>query len=157
MCYTGGANIGNTTAWRANLWTSLDKWSNNISSQYNQIHVLHRTLVRRRDASSQKTLLEECNVTPIQTFVSAVSNALQQELRNINSSAKQALNMEYPKALRLVVSLWNHFSAKLDVEGLEDVTLPNVNVSHKIALLCANTCHKICFFCDFSLVGLYLL
>ncbi|KAL5254224.1 hypothetical protein ACHWQZ_G013859 [Mnemiopsis leidyi] len=124
----GGANIGNTTAWRASLWTSLDKWSNNISSQYNQIHVLHRTLVRRRDASSQKTLLEECNVTPIQTYVSAVSSALQQELRNVNSSAKQALNMEYPKALRLVVSLWNHFSAKLDVEGLEDVTLPNINI-----------------------------
>jgi len=124
----GGATIGNTAAWRANLWTSLDKWSNNITTQYNQIHVLHRTLVRRRDASSQKTLLEECNVTPIQTYVSAISTALQQELRNINSSAKQALNMEYPKALRLVVSLWNHFSSKLDVEGLEDVTLPNVNI-----------------------------
>ena len=107
----------NTAAWRANLWTSLDKWSNNITAQFNQIHVLHRTLV------------DECGVTPIQTYVSAVSVALQQELRNINSSAKQALNLEYPKALRLVVSLWNHFSSKLDVEGLEDVTLPNVNVS----------------------------
>ena len=127
---TGGVSIGNTAAWRANLWTSLDKWSNNITTQYSQIHVLHRTLVRRRDASSQKTLLEECSVTPIQTFVSAVNTALQQELRNINSSAKQALNMEYPKALRLVVSLWNHFRSKLDVEGLEDVTLPNVNVSY---------------------------
>ena len=119
----------NTAAWRANLWTSLDKWSNNITAQFNQIHVLHRTLVRRRDPSTQKTLLEECGVTPIQTYVSAVSVALQQELRNINSSAKQALNLEYPKALRLVMSLWNHFSSKLDVEGLEDVTLPNVNVS----------------------------
>jgi len=124
----GGTSMTNTAAWRANLWTSLDKWSNNITAQFNQIHVLHRTLVRRRDPSTQKTLLEECGVTPIQTYVSAVSVALQQELRNINSSAKQALNLEYPKALRLVVSLWNHFSSKLDVEGLEDVTLPNVNI-----------------------------
>ena len=61
--------------------------------------------------------------------MSAVGNALQHELRTVNSSAKQALNLEYPKALRLVLSLWSHFGAKLDVEGLEDVTLPSINVS----------------------------
>ena len=54
----------------------------------------------------------------------------------MNSAAKQALNMEYPKALRLVLALWNHFSVKLDVEGLEDVELPKNNVSAAGILIC---------------------
>ena len=122
-------NLGFTAASRASLWSSLDKWSTHITTQYNQVHVLHRTLARRRDATSHKTLLEECDVTPIQTFVCAVHAALQDEFRNVSSAAKQALNLEYPKALRLVLSMWSYFTEKLDVEGLENVELPKTNVS----------------------------
>lgn len=125
----GGASIGNTATWRAGFWTALDKWSNTVTTQYNQVHVLHRTLARKRDLASQRSLLEECDLTPIQTYVQTVYTALQQELRNLNSSAKQALNMEYPKALRLIVAMWNTFNSKLDLEGLEDVKLPKFNVS----------------------------
>ena len=65
------------------------------------------------------------------TFLySQVHTALQDKLRDLSSSAKQALDIEYPKALRLVLQMWTHFNGKMNVEGLEDVVLPVISVSH---------------------------
>ena len=35
----GGSSLGNTAAWRAGLWTALDKWSSNVCSSYNQVSI----------------------------------------------------------------------------------------------------------------------
>ena len=125
----GASSFGNTPAWRANFWSSLDRWCDGATTSYSQLQVLHRTLARRRDPVSGRTLLEECDVTPLESYVGTVNSVLEQQMRGVGSAARQALNAEYPKVLRLVVGMWNHFRDKAAVEGLEGVQLPKDDVS----------------------------
>ena len=63
-------------------------------------------------------------------FVQNLHDAIEESLNNNNNSTtKAALDMDYPKILRLLLGLWNHFKSKLNVEGLESVVVPDIDVS----------------------------
>uniref|UniRef100_T1IMS2 Conserved oligomeric Golgi complex subunit 5 n=1 Tax=Strigamia maritima TaxID=126957 RepID=T1IMS2_STRMM len=106
-------SVGSTVAFRANLWTNMEKLTNQIYLCCSRALHLQKVLVKKRDPLSQICFMEELinvggdNILPV--FWQFVTRILKEEFNNaaIESTAiKQAFEGEYPKLLRNFADLW---------------------------------------------------
>uniref|UniRef100_A0A8C3G4K6 Conserved oligomeric Golgi complex subunit 5 n=1 Tax=Cyclopterus lumpus TaxID=8103 RepID=A0A8C3G4K6_CYCLU len=101
---------GNTAAFRAALWTNLEKLMDQICAACRQVQHLQKVLIRKRDPVTHVCFIDEiikvgaCSSLPFFSFSLA------------SSFLKQALEGEYPKLLQLYNELWRRlqqYSASL--------------------------------------------
>lgn len=104
---------GNTAAFRATLWTNLEKLMDQLYATCGQVNHLQKVLSKKRDPVTHVFFMEElykekqknilhCFWESLAKIVKAefVSNASE------NTFIKQAFEGEYPKLLRLFNDLW---------------------------------------------------
>uniref|UniRef100_A0A8C2B050 Conserved oligomeric Golgi complex subunit 5 n=1 Tax=Cyprinus carpio TaxID=7962 RepID=A0A8C2B050_CYPCA len=84
---------GNTAAFRAALWTNLEKLMDQICAACGQVQHLQKVLTKKRDPVSHVCFIDE-----IIKFIFLLFSA--------STFLKQALEGEYPKLLRLYNELW---------------------------------------------------
>ncbi|XP_033880117.1 conserved oligomeric Golgi complex subunit 5 [Acipenser ruthenus] len=104
---------GNTAAFRAALWTNLEKLMDQICAACAQVQHLQKVLTKKRDPVSHVCFIDEIakdgQADILCTFWNAVTQILSiefQKATNSSSFLKQALEGEYPKLLRLYNDLW---------------------------------------------------
>uniref|UniRef100_A0AAY4D233 Conserved oligomeric Golgi complex subunit 5 n=1 Tax=Denticeps clupeoides TaxID=299321 RepID=A0AAY4D233_9TELE len=104
---------GNTAAFRAALWTSLEKLMDHICAACSQVQHLQKVLGKKRDPVTHVCFIDEINKDGqpdiLLTFWSSVTQTLSVEFQRASASStflKQALEGEYPKLLRLYNDLW---------------------------------------------------
>uniref|UniRef100_A0A673L550 Conserved oligomeric Golgi complex subunit 5 n=1 Tax=Sinocyclocheilus rhinocerous TaxID=307959 RepID=A0A673L550_9TELE len=103
---------GNTAAFRAALWTNLEKLMDQICAACGQVQHLQKVLTKKRDPVSHVDVFIHCIYSGAKApYVAIFSlNASCSQLFFLLFSAstflKQALEGEYPKLLRLYNELW---------------------------------------------------
>ncbi|XP_041349093.1 conserved oligomeric Golgi complex subunit 5-like [Gigantopelta aegis] len=106
---------GNTAAFRAMLWTNMEKLMDSIHASCAQMHHLQQVLVKKRDPVTHICFIEEIakhrsdDVNIMHEFWISVTNMLTNEFREAAETStflKQAFEGEYPKLLRLYNDLW---------------------------------------------------
>ncbi|XP_005076292.1 conserved oligomeric Golgi complex subunit 5 [Mesocricetus auratus] len=104
---------GNTAAFRASLWTNMEKLMDHICAACGQVQHLQKVLTKKRDPVSHVCFIEEIvkdgQPEILYMFWSAVTQALSSRFQTATNSSmflKQAFEGEYPKLLRLYNDLW---------------------------------------------------
>ncbi|MBN3295644.1 conserved oligomeric Golgi complex subunit 5 [Amia ocellicauda] len=104
---------GNTAAFRAALWTNLEKLMDHICASCGQVQHLQKVLIKKRDPVTHVCFIDEIvkdgHADILFTFWNSVTQILAiefQKATNSSSFLKQALEGEYPKLLRLYNELW---------------------------------------------------
>ncbi|XP_060069562.1 conserved oligomeric Golgi complex subunit 5-like isoform X3 [Ylistrum balloti] len=106
---------GNTAAFRALLWTNMEKMMDNIYASCVQVQHLQKVLVKKRDPVTHVCFIEELakyhegNLNIMQDFWDSVTRMLTTEFTEASEGSmflKQAFEGEYPKLLRLYNDLW---------------------------------------------------
>ncbi|XP_064606457.1 conserved oligomeric Golgi complex subunit 5-like [Liolophura sinensis] len=129
---------GNTAAFRANLWTNMEKLMDNIYSACAQVQHLQKVLVKKRDPVSHVCFMDELAkdkdglVNIMQSFWEAITKMLTVEFgeaANGSTFLKQAFEGEFPKLLRLYNDLWKRlqqFSANMNITSSASAPVPEV-------------------------------
>ncbi|XP_008287166.1 conserved oligomeric Golgi complex subunit 5 isoform X1 [Stegastes partitus] len=114
---------GNTAAFRAALWTNLEKLMDQICAACRQVQHLQKVLMKKRDPVSHVCFIDEIvkdgQPDILYTFWTDVTNTLSDEFHRATEAScflKQAFEGEYPKLLRLYNELWRRlqqYSASL--------------------------------------------
>ncbi|KAI3367018.1 hypothetical protein L3Q82_009650, partial [Scortum barcoo] len=114
---------GNTAAFRAALWTNLEKLMDQICAACKQVQHLQKVLMKKRDPVTHVCFIDEIikdgQPDILHTFWNDVTNTLSEEFHRateVSSFLKQAFEGEYPKLLRLYNELWRRlqqYSASL--------------------------------------------
>ncbi|XP_060929239.1 conserved oligomeric Golgi complex subunit 5 [Limanda limanda] len=114
---------GNTAAFRAALWTNLEKLMDQICAACRQVQHLQKVLMKKRDPVTHVCFIDEISKEGqpdiLFTFWTDVTNTLSEEFHRAtegSSFLKQAFEGEYPKLLRLYNELWRRlqqYSASL--------------------------------------------
>uniref|UniRef100_A0A3Q2ZCK3 Conserved oligomeric Golgi complex subunit 5 n=1 Tax=Hippocampus comes TaxID=109280 RepID=A0A3Q2ZCK3_HIPCM len=114
---------GSTAAFRAALWTNLEKLMDQICAACKQVQHLQKVLMKKRDPVSHKCFIDEIikdgEPDILYTFWTDVTNKLREEFHKATQASsflKQAFEGEYPKLLRLYNELWRRlqqYSASL--------------------------------------------
>ncbi|XP_006633383.2 conserved oligomeric Golgi complex subunit 5 [Lepisosteus oculatus] len=104
---------GNTAAFRAALWTNLEKLMDQICAACGQVQHLQKVLTKKRDPVTHVCFIDEIvkdgQADILYTFWNSVTQILSvqfQQATNSSTFLKQALEGEYPKLLRLYNELW---------------------------------------------------
>ncbi|XP_058152525.1 conserved oligomeric Golgi complex subunit 5 [Dasypus novemcinctus] len=104
---------GNTAAFRAALWTNMEKLMDHICAICVQVQHLQNVLAKKRDPVSHVCFIEEVvkegQSEILYTFWNSVTQALSSQFQMATNSSmflKQAFEGEYPKLLRLYNDLW---------------------------------------------------
>ncbi|XP_071960171.1 conserved oligomeric Golgi complex subunit 5-like [Antedon mediterranea] len=104
---------GNTAAFRATLWTNLEKLMNQIYSACGQVQHLQKVLSKKRDPVTHICFIEELQkeseASILQSFWESATGILQREFAFAAENStfiRQAFEGEYPKLLRLYNDLW---------------------------------------------------
>uniref|UniRef100_A0A8C5KX04 Conserved oligomeric Golgi complex subunit 5 n=1 Tax=Jaculus jaculus TaxID=51337 RepID=A0A8C5KX04_JACJA len=104
---------GNTAAFRASLWTNMEKLMDHICAACGQVQHLQKVLTKKRDPVSHICFIEEIvkdgQPEILYTFWNSVTQALSSQFHAATNSSmflKQAFEGEYPKLLRLYNDLW---------------------------------------------------
>uniref|UniRef100_A0A8C2V143 Conserved oligomeric Golgi complex subunit 5 n=1 Tax=Chinchilla lanigera TaxID=34839 RepID=A0A8C2V143_CHILA len=104
---------GNTAAFRASLWTNMEKLMDHICAVCGQVQHLQKVLTKKRDPVSHICFIEEIvkdgQPDILYTFWNSVTQALSSQFHTATNSSmflKQAFEGEYPKLLRLYNDLW---------------------------------------------------
>ncbi|KAL2777523.1 conserved oligomeric Golgi complex subunit 5 isoform 4 [Daubentonia madagascariensis] len=104
---------GNNAAFRASLWTNMEKLMDHICSVCGQVQHLQKVLAKKRDPVSHICFIEEIikdgQPEIFYTFWNSVTQALSSQFHMATNSSmflKQAFEGEYPKLLRLYNDLW---------------------------------------------------
>uniref|UniRef100_A0A4W5L5L2 Conserved oligomeric Golgi complex subunit 5 n=1 Tax=Hucho hucho TaxID=62062 RepID=A0A4W5L5L2_9TELE len=102
---------GYTAAFRAALWTNLEKLMDQICAACGQVQHLHKVLTKKRDPVTHVCFISEIikdgQPDILYAFWSDVTHTLSGVPEHYASSfLKQALEGEYPKLLRLYNDLW---------------------------------------------------
>ncbi|XP_038934049.1 conserved oligomeric Golgi complex subunit 5 isoform X1 [Rattus norvegicus] len=104
---------GNTAAFRASLWTNMEKLMDHICAACGQVQHLQKVLTKKRDPVSHICFIEEIvkdgQPEILYMFWNAVTLALSSHFHAATDSSmflKQAFEGEYPKLLRLYNDLW---------------------------------------------------
>nr|XP_048692290.1 conserved oligomeric Golgi complex subunit 5 isoform X2 [Caretta caretta] len=104
---------GNTAAFRAALWTNMEKLMDQICAACAQVQHLQKVLTKKRDPVSHVCFIEEIvkegQSDILYTFWTAVTQTLSSQFQMATDSSvflKQAFEGEYPKLLRLYNDLW---------------------------------------------------
>ncbi|KAM9650846.1 conserved oligomeric Golgi complex subunit 5 isoform 2-T3 [Trichechus inunguis] len=104
---------GNTAAFRASLWTNMEKLMDHICTVCGQVQHLQKVLAKKRDPVSHICFIEEIvkdgQSEILYMFWNSVTQALSSQFNMATNSSmflKQAFEGEYPKLLRLYNDLW---------------------------------------------------
>ncbi|XP_016519047.1 conserved oligomeric Golgi complex subunit 5 [Poecilia formosa] len=104
---------GNTAAFRAALWTNLEKLMDQICAACRQVQHLQKVLVKKRDPVSHVCFIDEIikdgQPDILYTFWTDVTGTLSDDFHRATEASsflKQAFEGEYPKLLRLYNELW---------------------------------------------------
>uniref|UniRef100_A0A8V0XW44 Conserved oligomeric Golgi complex subunit 5 n=1 Tax=Gallus gallus TaxID=9031 RepID=A0A8V0XW44_CHICK len=104
---------GNTAAFRAALWTNMEKLMDQICAACGQVQHLQKLLAKKRDPISHVCFIEEIvkdgQSDILYKFWTAVTQTLSSQFQSATDSSmflKQAFEGEYPKLLRLYNDLW---------------------------------------------------
>ncbi|XP_033119679.1 conserved oligomeric Golgi complex subunit 5-like [Anneissia japonica] len=104
---------GNTAAFRATLWTNLEKLMDQIYSACGQVQHLQKVLSKKRDPVTHICFIEELQkdnqASILQSFWESGTSILQREFSVAAENStfiRQAFEGEYPKLLRLYNELW---------------------------------------------------
>uniref|UniRef100_A0A3Q3WBS5 Conserved oligomeric Golgi complex subunit 5 n=1 Tax=Mola mola TaxID=94237 RepID=A0A3Q3WBS5_MOLML len=110
---------GNTAAFRAALWTNLEKLMDQICAASRQVQHLQKVLIKKRDPITHLCFIDEIvkdgQSDILYTFWTNVTNTLSEEFHRAtedSSFLKQAFEGEYPKLLRLYNELWRRLQHK---------------------------------------------
>ncbi|XP_037619001.1 conserved oligomeric Golgi complex subunit 5 [Sebastes umbrosus] len=114
---------GHTAAFRAALWTNLEKLMDQICAACRQVQHLQKVLMKKRDPVTHVCFIDEINKDGqpdlLYTFWTDVTSTLSEEFHRATEASsflKQAFEGEYPKLLRLYNELWRRlqqYSASL--------------------------------------------
>ncbi|XP_061769123.1 conserved oligomeric Golgi complex subunit 5 [Nerophis ophidion] len=114
---------GSTAAFRAALWTNLEKLLDQICAACKQVQHLQKVLMKKRDPVTHKCFIDEIikdgEPDILYTFWTDITNNLKEEFHKATEASsylKQAFEGEYPKLLRLYNELWRRlqqYSASL--------------------------------------------
>ncbi|XP_043963487.1 conserved oligomeric Golgi complex subunit 5 isoform X2 [Gambusia affinis] len=114
---------GNTAAFRAALWTNLEKLMDQICAACKQVQHLQKVLMKKRDPVSHVCFIDEIikdgQPDILYTFWTDVTTTLSEDFHRATEASsflKQAFEGEYPKLLRLYNELWRrlqHYSTSL--------------------------------------------
>uniref|UniRef100_A0A673J3T8 Conserved oligomeric Golgi complex subunit 5 n=1 Tax=Sinocyclocheilus rhinocerous TaxID=307959 RepID=A0A673J3T8_9TELE len=127
---------GNTAAFRAALWTNLEKLMDQICAACGQVQHLQKVLTKKRDPVSHVCFIDEIikdgQPDILHAFWSSVTQTLSEELQKATAAStflKQALEGEYPKLLRLYNELWKRLQQySASIQGVSgaglDVEMP---------------------------------
>ncbi|XP_028933803.1 conserved oligomeric Golgi complex subunit 5 isoform X2 [Ornithorhynchus anatinus] len=116
---------GNTAAFRATLWTNMEKLMDQICAACGQVQHLQKVLAKKRDPVSHICFIEEIvkdgQPEILFTFWNFVTHSLSSEFQAAANSSmflKQAFEGEYPKLLRLYNDLWKRLQQySLNIQG----------------------------------------
>nr|XP_056702455.1 conserved oligomeric Golgi complex subunit 5 [Euleptes europaea] len=104
---------GNTAAFRAALWTNMEKLMDQICAACGQVQHLQKVLSKKRDPVTHVCFIDELakdgQSDILYTFWTAVTRTLASQFQTATDSSmflKQAFEGEYPKLLRLYNDLW---------------------------------------------------
>ncbi|XP_077194284.1 conserved oligomeric Golgi complex subunit 5 [Paroedura picta] len=104
---------GNMAAFRAALWTNMEKLMDQICAACGQVQHLQKVLSKKRDPVTHVCFIDELakdgQSDILYTFWTAVTRTLASQFLTATDSSmflKQALEGEYPKLLRLYNDLW---------------------------------------------------
>ncbi|KAM4569159.1 conserved oligomeric Golgi complex subunit 5 [Odontesthes bonariensis] len=104
---------GNTAAFRAALWTNMEKLMDQICAACRQVQHLQKVLMKKRDPVSHVCFIDEIikdgQPDILYTFWTDVTSTLSDEFHRATEASfflKQAFEGEYPKLLRLYNDLW---------------------------------------------------
>uniref|UniRef100_UPI00398F54D0 conserved oligomeric Golgi complex subunit 5 isoform X2 n=1 Tax=Pristiophorus japonicus TaxID=55135 RepID=UPI00398F54D0 len=104
---------GNTPAFRAALWTNMEKLMDQICAACGQVQHLQKVLTKKRDPVTHVCFIDEIakdsQADILYTFWNSVTEILTvkfQQATNSSTFLKQAFEGEYPKLLRLYNDLW---------------------------------------------------
>uniref|UniRef100_A0A3P8PYY8 Conserved oligomeric Golgi complex subunit 5 n=1 Tax=Astatotilapia calliptera TaxID=8154 RepID=A0A3P8PYY8_ASTCA len=104
---------GNTAAFRAGLWTNLEKLMDQICAASRQVQHLQKVLMKKRDPVTHVCFIDEIikDSQPdiLYTFWNNITTTLSEEFHKATEASsflKQAFEGEYPKLLRLYNELW---------------------------------------------------
>ncbi|XP_032895598.1 conserved oligomeric Golgi complex subunit 5 isoform X1 [Amblyraja radiata] len=105
--------LGNTPAFRAALWTNMEKLMDQICAACGQVQHLQKVLTKKRDPVTHVCFIDEIakdsHTDILYVFWNSVTAMLAlkfQQATNSSSFLKQAFEGEYPKLLRLYNDLW---------------------------------------------------
>uniref|UniRef100_A0A8C9YYH0 Conserved oligomeric Golgi complex subunit 5 n=1 Tax=Sander lucioperca TaxID=283035 RepID=A0A8C9YYH0_SANLU len=114
---------GNTAAFRAALWTNLEKLMDQICAACKQVQHLQKVLMKKRDPVTHVCFIDEIikdgQPDILYTFWNDVTKTLSEEFHRATEASsflKQAFEGEFPKLLRLYNELWRRlqqYSASL--------------------------------------------
>ncbi|XP_060548669.1 conserved oligomeric Golgi complex subunit 5 [Pantherophis guttatus] len=104
---------GNTAAFRAALWTNMEKLMDQICAACGQVQHLQKVLSKKRDPVTHVCFIDELakdgQSDILYTFWTAVTRTLASEFQKASETSmflKQAFEGEYPKLLRLYNDFW---------------------------------------------------
>ncbi|XP_048410241.1 conserved oligomeric Golgi complex subunit 5 [Stegostoma tigrinum] len=104
---------GNAPAFRAALWTNMEKLMDQICAACGQVQHLQKVLTKKRDPVTHVCFIDEITkdnqADILCTFWNSVTEILTlkfQQATNSSTFLKQAFEGEYPKLLRLYNDLW---------------------------------------------------
>ncbi|KAM8972101.1 conserved oligomeric Golgi complex subunit 5 [Pelodytes ibericus] len=104
---------GNTAAFRAALWTNMEKLMDQIYAACVQVQHLQKVLTKKRDPVSLVCFIDEIakdgQADILYTFWNSITQMLSSQFAKATNSStflKQAFEGEYPKLLRLFNDLW---------------------------------------------------
>ncbi|KAM6437523.1 conserved oligomeric Golgi complex subunit 5 [Liasis olivaceus] len=104
---------GNTAAFRAALWTNMEKLMDQICAACGQVQHLQKVLSKKRDPVTHVCFIDELakdgQSDILYTFWTAVTQTLASQFQKASDTSmflKQAFEGEYPKLLRLYNDFW---------------------------------------------------
>ncbi|XP_072175838.1 conserved oligomeric Golgi complex subunit 5-like [Diadema setosum] len=139
---------GNTAAFRATLWTNLEKLMDQIYAACGQVNHLQKVLAKKRDPVTHVCFMEELQKDGhgniMLSFWMSVTRLMKEEFgetANASTFIKQAFEGEYPKLLRLYNDLWKRLeqynvvsmaTASLDAHGVPQSPVVDDYVGFKL-------------------------
>lgn len=139
---------GNTAAFRATLWTNLEKLMDQIHAACGQVNHLQRVLVKKRDPVTHVCFMDELQKDGhgniMLSFWMSLTRLMKEEFvqtANASTFIKQAFEGEYPKLLRLYNDLWRRLeqfnvtsmaTTSLDPQGLHHPPVVDMYVELKV-------------------------
>ncbi|KAJ7329585.1 hypothetical protein JRQ81_015759 [Phrynocephalus forsythii] len=126
---------GNTAAFRAALWTNMEKLMDQICAACGQVQHLQKVLSKKRDPVTHTCFIDELakdgQSDILYTFWTAVTQTLASHFQKATDSSmflKQAFEGEYPKLLRLYNDLWKRLQQYS--ENIQRNFITNGNAEH---------------------------
>ncbi|CAD5120370.1 DgyrCDS8943 [Dimorphilus gyrociliatus] len=128
----------NTAAFRAALWTNMEKVMDSIYNSCAQMQHLNKVIAKKKDPVSHTKFSDILENDILDEFWSSTSYSLTTVFSAAveeNTYVKQALEGEYPKLIRLFNDLWRRLGHLFEDETVEDTQRYENQLRNSISLL----------------------